>query len=79
MIIIGISISAPAEVRNAGIVPAADAMAYCYGSDVFGSIMILGGICGNSNKLEWFYRGFHKNYICHGAGQNASSFFRKAA
>ncbi|MEL7655518.1 MAG: APC family permease, partial [Bacillota bacterium] len=34
MIIIGIGISAPPEIRNAGMVPAADAMAYCYGSDV---------------------------------------------
>lgn len=46
LIILGIGLSAPPEVRNAGLVPAADAMAYCYGSDHFGSIMILGGICG---------------------------------
>ena len=46
LIILGIGLSAPPEVRNAGLVPAADAMAYCYGSDLFGRIMILGGICG---------------------------------
>jgi amino acid transporter len=57
MIIIGISISAPPEVRNAGIVPAADAMAYCYGSGVFGNIMILGGICGIMTSWNGFIVG----------------------
>ncbi len=46
LVIIGISLSAPAEVRNAAIVPAADAMAYCFGSPLFGQILIVGGICG---------------------------------
>lgn len=57
MIIIGISISAPPEVRNAGIVPAADAMAYCYGSGIFGTIMILGGICGIMTSWNGFIVG----------------------
>lgn len=57
LIIIGISMSAPPEVRNAGIVPAADAMAYSYGSAIFGKIMILGGICGLMTSWNGFIVG----------------------
>ena len=57
LIILGISMSAPPEIRNSGIVPAADAMTYCYGSEIFGKIMILGGICGIMTSWNGFIVG----------------------
>ena len=57
IIIVGIGLSAPPEVRNAGMVPAADAMAYCFGSRLFGNIMILGGICGIMTSWNGFIVG----------------------
>ena len=56
-IIVGIGLSAPPEVRNAGMVPAADAMAYCFGSRLFGNIMILGGIFGIMTSWNGFIVG----------------------
>lgn len=66
LILIGISISAPPEVRNAGIVPAADAMAYCYGSPVFGENNDTWWNLWHHDKLEWFYCGFDPCYLCNG-------------
>lgn len=75
MIIIGISISAPPEVRNAGIVPAADAMAYCYGSGVFGTIMILGGICGIMTSWNGFIVGSTRIIFAMGRAKMLPPFF----
>ena len=57
LIILGISLSAPPEVRGAGIVPAADAMAYCFKSPIFGKMMIVGGICGIMTSWNGFIVG----------------------
>ena len=75
MIIIGISISAPPEVRDAGIVPAADAMAYCYGSGVFGNIMILGGICGIMTSWNGFIVGSTRVIFAMGRAKMLPPFF----
>ena len=46
LIILGASFAAPLEVRSSGVVPVADAMAYCMKSPFFGQVIILGGILG---------------------------------
>lgn len=75
MIIIGISISSPPEVRGAGIVPAADAMAYSYGSGVFGDIMILGGICGIMTSWNGFIVGSTRVIFAMGRAKMLPPFF----
>jgi amino acid transporter len=75
MIIVGISISAPAEVRDAGMVPAADAMSYCYGSSVFGKIMILGGICGIMTSWNGFIVGSTRILFAMGRAKMLPPFF----
>lgn len=75
MIIIGISISAPPEVRDAGIVPAADAMAYCFGSSIFGKIMILGGICGIMTSWNGFIVGSTRVIFAMGRAKMLPPFF----
>jgi APA family basic amino acid/polyamine antiporter len=57
LIIIGMSLSAPPEIRNSGVIPAADAMIYCYGSDFMGIIIILAGICGIMTSWNGFILG----------------------
>jgi len=75
LIIIGIGISAPPEVRNAGMVPAADAMAYCYGSGIFGTIMILGGICGILTSWNGFIVGSTRIIFAMGRAKMLPPFF----
>lgn len=75
MIIIGISISSPPEVRDAGIVPAADAMAYSYGSGIFGDIMILGGICGIMTSWNGFIVGSTRVIFAMGRAKMLPPFF----
>lgn len=77
MIIVGIGISAPPEVRYAGMVPAADAMAYCYGSGVFGNIMILGGICGIMTSWNGFIVGSTRIIFAMGRAKMLPPFFGK--
>lgn len=75
MIILGISISAPPEVRDAGVVPAADAMAYCYGSELFGDLMILGGICGIMTSWNGFIVGSTRIIFAMGRAKMLPPFF----
>ncbi|MDD2215757.1 MAG: APC family permease [Eubacteriales bacterium] len=75
LIILGISLSAPPEVRNAGIVPAADAMAYCFRSPFFGKIMILGGICGIMTSWNGFIVGASRVIYAMGRAKMLPSFF----
>ena len=65
LIIIGMSLSAPPEIRNAGAIPAADAMIYIYGSDFMGIILILAGICGIMTSWNGFMLGSTR-ILCHG-------------
>lgn len=77
MVIIGMGFSAPPEVRNGGIVPAADAMAYCYGSPLFGKIMILGGICGIMTSWNGFMVGSTRIIYAMGRAKMLPPFFAK--
>lgn len=77
LVILGISLSAPPEVRNAGIVPAADAMAYCFGSPLFGKIMIIGGICGILTSWNGFIVGSTRILYAMGRAKMLPPFFGK--
>lgn len=51
------SISAPASVRLNGVIPVADAMAFNFGSPVWGKICIIGAICGILTSWNGFLYG----------------------
>ncbi len=57
VIIVGLALAAPVEIRMSGIVPAADVMAYAYQDDTFGTILILGGILGILTSWNGFFMG----------------------
>ncbi|MFT5871291.1 MAG: APA family basic amino acid/polyamine antiporter [Clostridium sp.] len=57
LMIIGISLSAPMEVRQAGGVPVADAMAFSFKSPIFGKILIGGAMCGILTSWNGFIVG----------------------
>lgn len=57
IMIVGIGLSAPSAVRDNAAVPVADAMAYAYGSPVFGKILILGAMCGILSSWNGFIVG----------------------
>jgi amino acid transporter len=46
MVIINVSVSAPAEVREKASIAAADSFAFAMGSPIFGKLLILVGLCG---------------------------------
>lgn len=59
IMIIGASLSAPADVRNsfAESVPVAEITAYAFGSPVWGKIMIIGALCGIVTSWNGFFIG----------------------
>lgn len=57
VIIIGLALSAPVEVRMSGIIPAADVISYAYGDSTFGKILIMGGILGIMTSWNGFFMG----------------------
>jgi hypothetical protein len=66
--ILGISLSAPEEIRMTAKVPVADAMAYAYKSPTAGKILILGGICGILTSWNGLYHRCNRGSIRHGKG-----------
>lgn len=57
IMILGISLNAPPEVRNAATIPIADSLAYAFNSPLFGKIMIAGGLCGILTSWNGFMLG----------------------
>ena len=57
LMILGISLSAPPEVRDSATVPVADAMAYAFKSPVFGKLLIGGALCGILTSWNGFIVG----------------------
>lgn len=55
--ILATGLSAPAAVRDAGSIPVADAMAYAFGSPVWGKICIIGALCGILTSWNGFLYG----------------------
>ncbi|WP_051280519.1 APC family permease [Anaerovorax odorimutans] len=57
LMMIGISLSAPEEIRNTTPIPIADCMAYAFGEKGFGDLLILGGICAILTSWNGFMMG----------------------
>lgn len=57
MMIAGIALSAPPELRESAPVPVADSISYAFKTPIFGKIMILGGICGIITSWNGFIVG----------------------
>ncbi len=57
LMIFSTCMSAPVEIRVNGTIPVADAMAYAFGSPLFGKICIVGAICGILTSWNGFLYG----------------------
>lgn len=57
IIIVGLALAAPAEIRVSGIIPAADMMSYVYGDNTFGVILIIVGVLGILTSWNGFFMG----------------------
>lgn len=57
ILIIGISIAAPVEIRDSGIIPAADVTAYMFNGNIFSVMVIVGGIFGILTSWNGFFIG----------------------
>lgn len=57
VIITGLALAAPAEVRMSGIIPAADVISYMFQNETFGVILVLGGILGILTSWNGFFMG----------------------
>ncbi len=57
IMIVGIALNAPPEVRNSAAIPVADSLAYAFHSPTFGKIMIAGGLCGVLTSWNGFMLG----------------------
>ncbi len=57
MMIIGVGLAAPAEIRFSGIIPMADVAAYLFSSQAFSTIIVFGGILGILTTWNGFFLG----------------------
>lgn len=57
VIIVGLALAAPVEIRVSGSIPAADVMSYVYGDKTFGKILVLGGVMGILTSWNGFFMG----------------------
>ena len=57
LMILATCLSAPENVRVNGVIPVADAMAYAFGSPIWGKVCIIGAICGILTSWNGFLYG----------------------
>ena len=57
IMIIGVGLAAPAEIRFSGIIPMADVAAYLFSSQAFSTIIVFGGILGILTTWNGFFIG----------------------
>jgi APA family basic amino acid/polyamine antiporter len=57
LMILGISLSAPPEIRHSGAVPVADSMAHAFGNPLWGKVLIAGALCGILTSWNGFIIG----------------------
>ncbi len=57
MVIIGVALGAPAEVRLSGELPTADVISHLYGNEAFGTVLIIVGILGIFTSWNGFFLG----------------------
>lgn len=77
LIVIGIALCAPPEVRDAGAVPVADAFSYALKSPTFGKIMIAGGLCGILTSWNGFIVGGTRVIFAMGRAKMLPAIFGK--
>ena len=57
LLITGVSLAAPVEVRGSGVIPMADVASYMFNGDIFSVIIIVGGIFGILTSWNGFFIG----------------------
>lgn len=57
ILIIGVSLAAPVEIRNSGVIPMAEVASYLFNGEIFSVIIILGGIFGILTSWNGFFIG----------------------
>ncbi len=57
ILIIGVSMAAPMEIRDSGIIPMADIAAYLFNGRIFSAVVIVGGIFGILTSWNGFFIG----------------------
>lgn len=57
VVILGLALSAPVEIRMSGIIPAADVISYAFKDNAFGFVLIMGGILGILTSWNGFFMG----------------------
>lgn len=77
LIIIGLALCAPLEVRMSGMIPAADVFAYAMGDRTFDTIVILGGIFGILTTWNGFFMGATRMLFSMGRAKMLPSIFGK--
>lgn len=75
ILIIGIGLAAPEEVRSSGIIPIADIAAYAFQSRFFSDIIIVGGILGILTTWNGFFLGASRLLFAMGRARLIPRFF----
>ena len=57
LLITGVSLAAPVEIRGSGVIPMADVASYMFNGDIFSVIIIVGGILGILTSWNGFFIG----------------------
>lgn len=57
LLITGVSLAAPVEIRGSGVIPMADVASYMFNGDIFSVIIIVGGIFGILTSWNGFFIG----------------------
>ncbi len=77
LLIIGIGLAAPEEIRATAGIPTADITAYAFRSQVFSNIVILGGILGILTTWNGFFMGATRLLFAMGRARLIPQFFGK--
>lgn len=75
LLIIGIGLAAPEEIRSSGIIPVADIAAYAFRSQLFSDIIIIGGILGILTTWNGFFLGASRLIFAMGRARLIPAFF----
>lgn len=78
LLIIGIGLAAPEEVRSSGIIPVADIAAFAFRSQLFSDIVIIGGILGIMTTWNGFFLGASRLIFAMGRARLIPSFFGRS-
>ena len=77
LLIIGIGLGAPEEVRSSGIIPIAEIEGYVFRSELFSNLVIIGGILGILTTWNGFFMGSTRLLFAMGRARSIPAFFCK--